>query len=530
MRIPSSPAGRRGSILVIVLWITFGLISLAIYFGGSMNFELRASDNRVASQAAEQAIEGAARYITCILASQIAGGSNGIMLDPSTYVNEAVPVGEAHFWIVGRDTNNITSGPGRLCFGLIDEASKLNLNSQINSSQNLSNQLIWLPPMLINPAGGADLVMGILDWRDTNGNGQTVGTYSSQQPAYICKSDPFETVDEVRLVYGATMDLLVGEDINRNGVLDPNETDANGNNMLDPGILEYLTVYSRETNTAIINISNLNTSAVTQLTSLLETNLGAARATAIISALGLSAGGGAGGRGATTGGGGGRGGRGGGGRGGGGGGRGGGGGGGGRGGAVAGSDAAEPEVAEPNAAGPGRMPGLSAAATVSFASPLQFYVKSGMTSTEFALIATNLTTTTNKTIEGRVNVNTASAAVLTCLLGGDDSAAAQLVNYRLSNPYNLTSIAWIIDALGQGYPDALQAIEAGDYLTTLSYQFTADIAALGPYGRGYRRVKFIFDTSSGTPEILYRQDLTHLGWALGKDVRQQYVLTYNNKR
>jgi len=161
---------------------------------------------------------------------------------------------------------------------------------------------------------------------------------------------------------------------------------------------------------------------------------------------------------------------------------------------------------------------------------LAFYSKSGMTSTEFAMVATNLTTTTNKIIEGRVNINTASAAVLTCLLGGDDSAAAQLVNYRLSNPYNLTSIAWIIDALGQGYPDALQAIEAGDYLTTLSYQFTADIAALGPYGRGYRRVKFIFDTSSGTPEILYRQDLTHLGWALGKDVRQQYVLTYNNKR
>jgi len=168
------------------------------------------------------------------------------------------------------------------------------------------------------------------------------------------------------------------------------------------------------------------------------------------------------------------------------------------------------------------------AATVKFTSPLAFYVKSGMTSAEFALIATNLTTTTNKINEGRVNVNTASAAVLTCLLGGDTTAAAQLVNYRLSNPNNLTSIAWIVDALGQGDPTALQAIEAGDYLTTQSYQFTADIAALGPYGRGYRRVKFIFDTSTGTPQILYRQDLTHLGWALGKTVRQQYVLS-NNK-
>jgi len=73
----------------------------------------------------------------------------------------------------------------------------------------------------------------------------------------------------------------------------------------------------------------------------------------------------------------------------------------------------------------------------------------------------------------------------------------------------------------------LTAIESGDYLTAQSYQFTADIAALGPYGRGYRRVKFVFDTSSGIPEILYRQDLTHLGWALGKQVRQEYVLSNN---
>lgn len=165
--------------------------------------------------------------------------------------------------------------------------------------------------------------------------------------------------------------------------------------------------------------------------------------------------------------------------------------------------------------------------TPTFASPLAFYAKSGMTSTEFALIATNLTTTTNKIIEGRVNVNTACAAVLTCLLNDDDSAAAQLVNYRLSNPNNLTSVAWVSDALSSSFPDAMTAIEAGDFITTQSFQFTADIAALGPYGRGYRRVKFVFDTSSGVPHVLYRQDLTHLGWALGKKVRQDYVLANN---
>jgi hypothetical protein len=155
---------------------------------------------------------------------------------------------------------------------------------------------------------------------------------------------------------------------------------------------------------------------------------------------------------------------------------------------------------------------------------LQFFDKSGMTMDEFALIATNLTTISGTYIDGRVNVNTASAAVLTCLLAGDTAGAQQLVAYRQSNPNNLTSVAWVKDALGQSYGTDLTALEAADCITTLSYQYTADIAATGPYGRGYRRVKFVFDTSSGTPKIVYRQDLTHLGWALGKEVRQNLLL------
>src|ERR1043166_2610050 len=53
-----SNLGEQGSTFVIVLWIAFGLISMALYFGNSMSSELRASDNRVSGIAAEQAIEG----------------------------------------------------------------------------------------------------------------------------------------------------------------------------------------------------------------------------------------------------------------------------------------------------------------------------------------------------------------------------------------------------------------------------------------------------------------------------------------
>jgi type II secretory pathway component PulK len=457
-------ARQRGSVLVIVLWIAFGLVSLALYFANSMNFELRASDNRVSALAADQAIEGAARYLNYLLTTQIANGSNGVFLTLDNSLCRAVPVGDSHFWLIGRDTNNPV-GPGSLCFGLVDEASKLNLNTAS------SNAIVWLPRMTV------DLTQAILDWRDTNCTGPTVTYYAMQQPPYQCKCEPFETVDELRLLYGADMDTLLGEDANQNGVLDPNETDDNQNGALDPGVLEYCTVYSREPNTASggsprINITSLGSSS-SDLGSLLQTNFGAARADQILSNLGLMSSG---------------------------------------------------PSRSPNGTGSNNNRSPGSAVPVSFTSPLQFYVRSGMTAAEFAQIFTNLTTTSATYIEGRVNVNTASAAVLACLAGGDTGVAQQLVNYRQANPNNLTSIAWIIDALGQSYPDALQALEAGDHITTQSYQFTADVAALGPYGRGYRRVKFVFDTSSGTPKIIYRQDLTYLGWALGKEVRQNWVL------
>jgi hypothetical protein len=65
-------------------------------------------------------------------------------------------------------------------------------------------------------------------------------------------------------------------------------------------------------------------------------------------------------------------------------------------------------------------------------------------------------------------------------------------------------------------------------VTPYSWQFTADVAAVGHDNRGYRRVRFVFDCSSGTPLIVYRQDLTYLGWALGKKLHDQ-LLADNTK-
>ena len=223
----SRRSGENGSVLIIVLWISIGLVSIALYFANSMNYELQAADNRVAGITAEQAIEGAARYVSYALLNY---ATNGAMPDNTQIQCAAVPVGDAKFWIIGRDPSGTPSTEPY--FGLVDEGGKLNLN---NTSTNVFQYL---------PNITTDFANAIMDWRGTNG----IVSLDYTSLGYQAKNSPFETVDELRLLSGATMDMLAGEDINRNGVLDKNEKDLNSNGELDSGLFEYTTVYTREPN------------------------------------------------------------------------------------------------------------------------------------------------------------------------------------------------------------------------------------------------------------------------------------------
>jgi DNA uptake protein ComE-like DNA-binding protein len=449
LNVGCSQKSKNGSVLVIVLWVAIGLVSIALYFANSMNYELTASDNRMNGLAADQAIEGAARYVTFILQNF---ATNGALPDNTQFKCAAVPVGDAKFWLIGRDPNADVDNPTEPYFGLVDEGGKLNLNTAN------TNALEYLPNMTV------DFANAIMDWRGTNG----IVSLDYASLGYEDKNAPFETVDELKLVYGATSDLLVGEDVNRNGVLDKNEKDLNGNGQLDPGLFEYTTVYTREPNffAGGTALTNVNTASSAVMRDLFQA---AGISTSYVRAL------------VTT---------------------------------------------NANTARP-------------YAGMLKFALackNAGMSSADFANIYDSITTSTNLYLRNRVNVNTASEEVLTALIMGAnvnmdqstaESAAQTLVEYRQQNPQNLTSVAWVVDALGNTSP-ALTALASGDYVTTHSYQFTADIAAVGAYGRGYRRVKFVFDVSNGSPVILYRQDLSRLGWALGDKVRAS--LAVNNSQ
>ena len=447
----SRPTDSRASVLVVVLWITAGLTALVLYFAASMGLELRASANRAADMAAGQAIEGAARYVGWALANF---ATNGMMTTNSQFVCEAVPIGESRVWILGRNPAASETGLNQVVFNLNDEAAKLNLN------RANSNALVMLPGMT------AELAAAIIDWRSTNGTLQL--GYSSL--GYDAKRGPFESVDELRLVQGLTLDHLYGDDRNLNGILDPDERSLTGSLFSTPGLLDTTTVFSREPNFHAdgTQLTNVNTRA--QIQGLLESAFGTSRSREILTRLGFTQGGGPGGGGAGGGG---------------------------------------------------------AGATPNFPSLLRFYLSSGLSQDDFERIAPELCVTTNTYTYGRVNLNTANATVLGALFTGAglsqqaaEGAASTLVRYREQNPNRLNTIAWMVEALGRDH-QAVTTLAGRDLLSTRSFQYGADLVAVGPLGRGYRRVKLVFDLSDGVPKVIHRQDLSRLGWALGDRVRQQ---------
>lgn len=431
---------QNGSVLIIVLWVAIGLVTVALYFAHAMSFELQASANTVAATEADMAIEGAARYVSNILANTQAGTL------PQNLHCTNIAVGNAHFWIIGRATNELLTTLQEPAWGLVDEASKININATNVTYAVLTN----LPNVT------SDLADAIVDWRSTSATNNSISAnYSSMQPPYSDKHGPFNTLDELRMVYGMDLATLYGEDANLNGFLDPNEDDAdtlppldNRDGHLDSGLLEYLTIYSREPNTDTNGNPRVNIATPagrTQLQNLLQQQSIPRGSVATIA--------------------------------------------------------------------------QSATRPRPVTSVLEFYIRNNgkLSALDFAAIEPGITTSSSNMLHGLININTASEQVLACIPGIGSNNAPAVVSYRESNPNRLNSIAWLTEAMAITTQNVNQI---GSYITSRSYQFTADIAAVGSYGRGYRRVKFIFDTSEGLPKIIYRQDLTHLGWALGPMARE----------
>ncbi len=220
------------------MWIVLALAGLVLVFAQAMRVELAATANEVAGIQAEYVAQGALAYVL----SRVDGTDGSYQAD-SECTFEAVAAGDGFFWVLCPRMDDDAA----YSFGIRDEAGRINVNT---ATQEM---LVKLPGMT------AEAAAAIVDWRDEDEAVSTGGAESEYYlllpDPYYCKNAFFETLEELLLVKGISREMLYGEDLNRNGVLDFNENDAdesepadNRDGHLARGLADYVTVYSRENN------------------------------------------------------------------------------------------------------------------------------------------------------------------------------------------------------------------------------------------------------------------------------------------
>ena len=368
----------RGTILIVTMWILLVLAGLVLVLARAMRVEGERSANEVATTQAAAVEQGAIQYVmSCV------DGLKGVMPLDTDVPCEAVPLGDGVFWILRPSSDDDRT----YSFGITDECSKLNLNTATLA------MLQRLPGMT------DEFAASIVDWRDTDTNVTASGAeseyYLRLPDPYECKNGPLETVEELFLIRGATRDILFGQDVNRNGVIDLGESESSfsgtfssSGSMLNRGIIGLVTVYGAQPATASSSGSSKSSSS------------------------------------------------------------------------------------------------------------------KGGSSTPAATTPTGL-----------VNVCTAPKEVLLCLPGLEESDVTSLLAKRATSGTDLTTTLWVFEVLARD-----KAVGIRSYITAKTYQFSADIVSLAANGRAFKRCRVVIDSRTSPPKVVYRQDLTHLGWPLAPEI------------
>ena len=364
-------------------------------------------------------------------------------------------------------------------------------------------------------------------------------------PPYHAKNAPLDSIEELLYVQGVTPQLLFGNDLNRNGVLDPEEDDGTG--TLDQGWFPYLTMYSRELNVdsqgnprVWVNDPNLQALAtnLTNVPNMDQDMLAFILAYRIYGGTSGTSGGAAGGAGAggttattpggvttatiTLGG------------------ANGGGttlsaitvsGGGGSNAVISNSPiniAALPDLSQvANATSISSLyqlinatvtvPASGQTPATTYKSPMS---DSGSIQMILPTILDELTTTQSANLPARINVNTAPSVVLSALAPNGqtpllDPGTVQMIlstrpGYTTTNPYDQTFLtpAWLITQAGLS-PSTVQALDK--YITARSQVYRVQSVGYFDASGPTARVEAVIDLNAGRPRVVYYRDLTSLG-------------------
>lgn len=351
---------------------------------------------------------------------------------------------------------------GKNHFGIADESSRLSLNLAPRAV------LMKLPNMT------DEIADAILDWRDSDenvtGSGAENTHYQSQDPPYSCKNGNFDTVEELLYVKGVTPELLYGEDLNQNGVLDPNENDGetsppndNSDGVLDLGWISFLTVHSYDKNVRADGQPRVD--------------INSANANQLQQALG---------------------------------------------------DVLTPQELQNIPVRRNAMGGAFLSSAHLMTVPI--VPQPGISVAKWRQIVDRVTVADGETLPGLVNINTAGRTILGMLPGLTSDDVAELLEHRTKTDVDLSTIGWLADVLA---PDKIQGIAAYVTTRAWQFRFDV-VARIGPKSerdagettfapldpqkpppppRAMMRLQAVWDRGGTTPRLLWMRDLTRLGMA-----------------
>jgi|GEM_PF-702666 len=444
--------------------ITVFLSSLVLVFARQTQLAVTVAEQRMSQTQARWIADGVVQGVLADLQWSLDSGEVPSLdfVEP-----DAGQVGQGLYWILYNDTaeNDLYSTK---TFGLQSLCGLLNLNMPV--AQLINQQALPLLPQM-----DSDLASVIYDWRDgddeaggiaiqggnnssTGGSGAETDYYLSRNVPYPAKNGAFTTVRELQLLRGFKPSIVFGEDTNRNGLLDQNENDGNASPPED-------NANGRLDRGLLDYVSIYGQEPNVTVTGEERINVN--------------------------------------------------------------DNASQPDLLalfqdvfdEDDA---GRTAALIAQerSEGSFLSVLDVKRRLGsqLSDEDFEIIEPRLTITNQDTSTGLTNVLLAPEEVIAAVTG-DEDMARDIVNARPLD--GSTSLLWLLDAV-----DEEEAARVAGLFTTRSFQFSADIVALSGDGRGFVRLLAVFETLSDNgqeieePRVVQIQDLTHLGWPLDPEIRQ----------
>ena len=448
---PSSPdelsvlLRRRGFVLVAILVIVMLLSMLVV----SLLFRFKAEDTAAsASLATEQAWAVAMSGIheAVRVATASMTGKSEWRHNPAAFRNRLVFEDGGDRWYFTVWSPATPDELVTVVHGLTDEASRLNIHT------STAEQLAKIPGMNLR------LSQTLRDFLDSDDIAMSEGVeqeyYGSLPNPYQIRNGPLRTLGELRLVRGFSIGLIQGEDWNLNGRLDPNEDDAdervpidNKDGKLELGLRQYLTVHSYDPNENRMGLRRVNINRSNETLPAMDLPEAVTNYIYALRSSGM-------------------------------------------------------KVRHPADL-------LEATARVKASNGVEHEIASGVGKSEIGTLLDNLGTTSESRVFGLVNINTASAAVLSAVPGIDEALAESIVSTRRAVDVDRRhTIAWLYQ---EGLVDAVRFKEIAPYLTARSFQFRFLVVGFGlPLGR-FRVLEVGIDLKRGGDPITFIRDITKFG-------------------